>query len=162
MNYLQHSRQKIIDRDKLKSLLALWKFKGYRVVFTNGCFDILHLGHIDYLSKARQLGDVLIIGLNTDNSVKRIKGENRPVNNQDARSMLLASMSCVDALVLFDEETPYDLINYIQPNILVKGSDYSPSEIVGADIVIKTGGSIETIDFLEGYSTTTLINKLKQ
>jgi rfaE bifunctional protein nucleotidyltransferase chain/domain len=161
MEFLQFSKQKIIDRDNLKNVIAYWRFKGYRVVFTNGCFDILHLGHVEYLSKARDLGDILIIGLNTDRSVKKIKGENRPVNNEGARALLLASLACVDAVVLFDEETPYELIKSVQPGILVKGSDYKPHEIVGSDIVLESGGKIETIDFLEGYSTTTIIDKLK-
>lgn len=160
MDYLQYSQQKIIKKDDLKGLLAFWKFKGFKLVFTNGCFDILHLGHIDYLSKARQLGDILIVGLNTDRSVSKIKGENRPVNKEVARAMLLSSMSCVDAVILFDEETPYNLIDLVQPDILVKGSDYKPHEIVGADIVLKSGGRIETIEFLEGYSTTSIIKKL--
>jgi len=161
MDFLHHSKQKIINPASLNNYLAYWRFKEYKIVFTNGCFDILHLGHIDYLSKARQLGDFLIIGLNTDKSVRKIKGNNRPVNNQEARAVLLASLSCVDAIILFDEETPYDLINIVQPDILVKGSDYKPHEIVGADILEKSGGKIETIDFLEGYSTTAIIKKLK-
>ncbi len=161
MEFLQFSKQKIIDRENLKNVIAYWHFKGYKVVFTNGCFDILHLGHVEYLSRARDLGDILILGLNTDRSVKKIKGKNRPVNNEEARALLLASLACVDAVVLFDEETPYDLIKTVQPNILVKGSDYKPHEIVGSDIVLKGGGKIETIDFLEGYSTTSIIDKLK-
>ena len=161
MEFLQSSKQKIIERETLKNVVAYWRFKGYRVVFTNGCFDILHLGHVEYLSRARDLGDILIIGLNTDRSVKKIKGENRPVNNEGARALLLASLACVDAVVLFDEETPYELIKAVQPDILVKGSDYKPHEIVGSDIVLKGGGKIETIDFLEGYSTTSIIDKLK-
>ena len=161
MDYLQFNRQKIIDRDRLGNVLAYWRFKGFRIVFTNGCFDILHLGHVDYLSKARSLGDVLIIGLNTDGSVRRLKGENRPVNNQEARAQLLAALDVVDAIVLFDEDTPYSLITDVKPDILVKGSDYKPHEIVGADVVLKSGGKIETIDFLDGYSTTAIIEKLK-
>jgi len=161
MDFLRYSKQKIIDPGSLTNVLAYWRFRGYKIVFTNGCFDILHLGHIDYLSKARQLGEVLLIGLNTDKSVRKIKGKNRPVNNQEARAVLLASLSCVDAIVLFDEETPYNLINAVQPDILVKGSDYKPHEIVGAESVEKSGGKIETIDFLEGYSTTSIIKKLK-
>jgi len=162
MNYLQNNQKKIINNENLNSLLALWRFKEYKIVFTNGCFDILHLGHIDYLSRAKSLGDKLFLGLNTDDSVKRIKGENRPVNNQHARAMLLASLSFIDAIVFFDEDTPYNLINIVQPDILVKGSDYKPEDIIGADIVLKKNGSIETIDFLEGYSTSSIIQKLKE
>ena len=161
MNFLQFSKQKIIEQGNLKNIISFWRFKGYRLVFTNGCFDILHLGHVDYLAKAKSLGDILVVGLNTDRSVSRIKGTNRPVNNQDARALLLASLIFVDAVVLFDEDTPYNLIKSVQPDVLVKGSDYKPHEIVGGDIVLGAGGSIETIDFLEGYSTTSIIEKLK-
>jgi len=162
MNYRESNQQKILTKKALKSNLAYWKFKDYEVVFTNGCFDIIHLGHIDYLSKARSLGDVLIIGLNTDNSVSRIKGPNRPVTNEIARANILASFNFVDAVVFFDEETPYELIYNVKPSILVKGSDYKPEDIVGYDIVKANGGRIETIDFLEGYSTTSIIEKLKK
>lgn len=162
MNHLKINQQKILNQEGLNSKIAYWKFKGYKVVFTNGCFDIIHLGHIDYLSKARDLGDILIIGLNTDNSVSRIKGPSRPVNNETARANILASFNFVDAIVLFDEETPYELINNVKPDILVKGSDYKPEDIVGYGIVKNSGGMIETIDFLEGYSTSSIIEKLKQ
>lgn len=162
MDFLNHSTQKIINQHKLRSLLAYWRFKQYRLVFTNGCFDIIHRGHIDYLARARQMGDILIIGLNTDESVRKLKGEGRPVNDQDARALTLASMTFVDAIVFFEEDTPYNLIRTITPDILVKGSDYEIRDIVGADIVQNSGGKIETIEFLEGYSTTSIINKLKQ
>ncbi len=161
MKNLDYIEKKILDRKTLSSLLAVWRFQKKKVVFTNGCFDILHLGHIDYLSKAKDLGDVLIIGLNTDLSVQRLKGESRPVVNENARAMLLASLHFVDAVVLFDEDTPYELIKIVQPNILVKGSDYKEEDIVGYDIVKSNGGSIKTIDFLEGYSTSSIIEKLK-
>ncbi len=161
MKNLNIINKKILDRKTLSVNLAIWKFKQKKVVFTNGCFDILHLGHIDYLSKAKDLGDVLVIGLNTDLSVQRLKGKNRPVVNEGARAMLLASLLFVDAVVLFDEDTPYELIKSVQPNILVKGSDYKEEDIVGYDIVKSIGGHIKTIDFLEGYSTTSIIEKLK-
>jgi D-glycero-beta-D-manno-heptose 1-phosphate adenylyltransferase len=152
---------KIVEREKLTSLLSTWQLNGKKLVFTNGCFDIVHLGHIDYLAKAADLGDILIIGLNSDSSVRRIKGENRPVNNQTARASLLASMFFVDAVVFFDEDTPYELIKTIQPDILVKGSDYKPQDIVGYDVVHNKGGKIITLDYLEGYSTTAIIHKIK-
>jgi rfaE bifunctional protein nucleotidyltransferase chain/domain len=161
MDFLEHSKQKITAPERLDNLLAYWRFKGYRIVFTNGCFDILHPGHIDYLAKARQLGDVLLLGLNTDDSVRRIKGEHRPINTQEARAALLASLSFVDAVVLFDQDTPLDLIKVVKPDVLVKGSDYKPDDIVGSEVVNKKGGSIKTIEFLEGYSTTSLIQKIK-
>lgn len=161
MKNLDFLNKKILNRNTLSANLAIWKFKQQKIVFTNGCFDIVHLGHIDYLSKAKDLGDILIIGLNTDLSVQRLKGKNRPIVNENARAMLLASLTFVDAVVLFNEDTPYELIKIVQPNILVKGSDYEEEDIVGYDIVKSNGGSIKTIDYLEGFSTTSIIEKLK-
>ena len=161
MNLQANNDKKIVSRDKLNALLAYWKFKDKKIVFTNGCFDIIHAGHIDYLSKAKALGDILVLGLNTDNSVKRLKGPNRPVNNEWARAFVLSSLNFVDIIIYFEEDTPYDLIQLVQPDVLVKGSDYKPEDIVGFDIMKQKGGEIVTIDFLEGYSTTSLISKLK-
>ena len=141
-------------------MLAIWRFQGKKIVFTNGCFDILHLGHIDYLTKASELGDLLIIGLNTDLSVSKIKGKNRPIQDEISRAMMLASLGFVDAVVFFGEETPYNLIKTTQPDILVKGADYKPEEIVGYDIVKNKGGEIVTIEFLEGYSTSAIEQKI--
>lgn len=154
--------QKILDADQLRRSLNLWRFQQKRIVFTNGCFDILHLGHVDYLAKASDLGDILVIGLNTDTSVSRIKGPDRPVNDEQARARLLAALQFVDAVVLFDEATPYELIKKVQPDVLVKGKDYKAEEVVGYDIVTAKGGHVETIDLVEGYSTTALIDKLKK
>ncbi len=131
------------------------------MVFTNGCFDILHLGHIDYLEKARFLGDKLVVGLNDDDSVRRLKGESRPINNLKARSSMLAALEFVDAVVPFEEDTPLSLISSLLPDVLVKGNDYTIDNIVGADVVIENGGRVETIELVKGYSTTTIINKLK-
>jgi len=153
-------QKKILPPDQLKPQLALWKFQEKKIVFTNGCFDIMHLGHIDYLSKAADLGDVLVIGLNTDASVSRIKGPSRPVIDQHARAMLLASLQFVTIVVLFDEPTPYDLIRLIQPDILVKGKDYKAEEVVGYDIVTAKGGRVETLDLVEGYSTSSIISRI--
>lgn len=134
-----------------------------KIVFTNGCFDILHPGHVDYLSQARDLGDFLILGLNTDNSVKRLnKAPNRPINNEQTRALVLAGLASIDAIVLFDEETPYELIKLIKPDVLVKGDDYTVEKIVGYDVVKAQGGEVVTIPFLEGYSTTKLIQKILQ
>ncbi|MFZ4548273.1 MAG: D-glycero-beta-D-manno-heptose 1-phosphate adenylyltransferase [Bacteroidales bacterium] len=141
-------------------MLTISKFQGKKIVFTNGCFDILHLGHIDYLSKAADLGDMLIIGLNSDLSVSSIKGKNRPLQDEISRATVLASLGFVDAVVLFGEDTPYDLINTVQPDILVKGADYKPEEIVGYDIVKKKGGEIATLSFLVGYSTTAIEKRI--
>jgi len=153
--------RKIIEPIELPFELARWRFQGKRIVFTNGCFDIVHLGHVDYLSKAADLADILIIGLNTDASVRKLKGPGRPLNNEMARAKLLSSFFFVSAVVLFDEDTPYNLIKTIQPDILVKGSDYKAEDIVGYDIVQARNGRVVTIDFLEGYSSTGMMEKLK-
>jgi len=152
---------KIYSRDHILRQIAIWRFKDKKIVFTNGCFDILHLGHIEYLSKARDLGNILIVGLNTDDSVRRLKGTSRPVNNEDARAIIIAAMSFVDAVVLFDEDTPAELIEQIKPDILVKGKDYEGKEIVGADVVKSNGGDVITIELTHGYSTTHIIEKMK-
>ncbi len=161
MEYLPYIHQKIVkDRETIQSTLNQWKFKGEKIVFTNGCFDIFHRGHTEYLAQAASLGTKLIVGLNTDSSVKRLKGENRPINNQDARAIVLASLIFTDRIIFFDEDTPLELIRFIQPDILVKGSDYKPENIVGYDIVKAKGGQIVTIDLTQGYSTTSILNKL--
>ena len=162
MNHLETIKNKIINRDSLVGLVAIWKFQNKRVVFTNGCFDLLHLGHIDYLSKARDHGDILIVGVNTDDSVKRLKGNSRPLTDEQSRSMIIASLHFVDAVVLFDEDTPYELIKLVQPDVLIKGNDYKPEEVVGFDIVKKKGGEVVTIDLVEGYSTSAIEQKIKQ
>lgn len=162
MSKLDIINSKVLNDVHLNQQIAIWRFLSKKIVFTNGCFDILHLGHIDYLSKAKDLGDILLIGLNTDDSVKRLKGDNRPIKNQQERAILLASLQFVDGIILFDEDTPYKLIQKIKPDILVKGSDYRKEEIVGADIIQNTGGEIITIDFLEGYSTTAILDKIRK
>jgi rfaE bifunctional protein nucleotidyltransferase chain/domain len=162
MDKLNFIQSKIIDIKHLDAHLAYWNFKNYKIVFTNGCFDILHRGHIEYLAQAASYGDILIIGLNTDNSVRRIKGEARPVQDEYARAITLAALQFVNAVVLFDEDTPYNLIQKVQPDILIKGSDYKPESIVGFDIVSAKGGKVVTIDFIDGYSTTKIIEKLKK
>lgn len=161
MNLINHIEQKLHSPSSLQNALSIMRFKQKKIVFTNGCFDLVHLGHVDYLAKAAALGDVLVIGLNSDSSIKKIKGPERPVMNEHARRMLLASFEFVDAVVLFDEDTPYELIKLVQPDILVKGSDYKPEDVVGYDIVSAKGGSIMTIDFVEGYSTSSIISKLR-
>ena len=161
MNNLERVSAKIVGLEKLKRLQATWKFQDKKIVFTNGCFDILHLGHIDYLSKAKDEGDILVIGLNTDNSVSRLKGKTRPISDESSRTKILASLQFVDAVVLFDEDTPYELIKFVQPDVLVKGSDYKPEDIVGYDIVKAKNGKVVTIDFLDGYSTTAIEKKIR-
>ena len=162
MEYQKILEEKILSGDKLVHRLELWRFFGKKIVFTNGCFDILHRGHIDYLSKARDLGDVLVVGINTDASVKRLnKSPERPINNEQSRAFLLASSLLIDAVVLFDEDTPYELIKLVQPDVLVKGADYKVEDIVGADIVKAHGGEIVTVELTQGFSTTALIQKIK-
>jgi len=147
------------DKEDIKFWLGYWRFHQKKIVFTNGCFDILHRGHIDYLANAADLGDVLVIGLNTDASVSRIKGDARPIQDQTSRAMLLSSLSFVDAVVLFNDDTPYELIKFIKPDVLVKGSDYQAEDIVGYDVVKEKGGEIVTMDFLEGFSTSKIIER---
>ena len=158
MTQIEQIERKIVCRKDLKKLILKWRNANERIVFTNGCFDLLHLGHVDYLAKAKDLGERLIIGVNTDSSVKRLKGEHRPLQNENSRLHILAALQSVDAVVLFDEDTPYELIKEIEPDILVKGADYKIENIVGYDIVVSRGGSVQTIEFIEGYSTT-LIEK---
>lgn len=154
-------KDKITEKSTLGETLKQLREADKKIVFTNGCFDILHPGHVDYLSQARDLGDFLVLGLNTDASVKKLnKAANRPINNEFARATVLASLACVDAIVLFNEETPYQLIDFVKPDILVKGNDYTPEKIVGYDIVTGNGGKVVTIPLLEGYSTTALIKKI--
>ncbi len=161
MDHLSFIQSKILmDRTELEFSLAIWRFKGQKLVFTNGCFDIIHRGHVEYLAKAASLGNQLIIGVNTDASVKRLKGSARPVQDETTRTLVLASFGFVSKVVLFDEDTPFDLINLIQPDILVKGGDYKPEDIVGYDIVKGKGGEIVTIDLVEGHSTTSIINRM--
>lgn len=160
MSRLNNISNKVLSLADLHAKLPVWKKEG-KVVFTNGCFDILHLGHLAYLGKASELGNKLIIGLNTDASVKRLKGANRPINNEQARALMLAHLAIVDAVVLFEEDTPYGLIQSINPDVLVKGADYKVEEIVGHDIVLENGGVVIPIDLLEGFSTTNIIEKMQ-
>lgn len=153
--------QKIYTLSKLVIKRYYWKFKDKKVVFTNGCFDILHLGHVTYLEEAKKLGKVLIVGINSDESVKNLKGETRPINSELARAKIIASLNCVDAVLIFNEPTPLEIITELIPDILVKGGDYLPENIVGNEIVVENGGKVLALPFVEGYSTTRLIEKLK-
>ena len=152
--------KKIIEIDKLESSIADLKRDGLKIVFTNGCFDILHLGHIDYLSRAASFGDILIIGVNTDESVKGLKGSGRPINDESSRAQLLAALEFVDVVVLFNDKTPIELIKTITPDILAKGGDYKAEDVVGYEHVITSGGEMRIIDFLPGYSTSSIIQKI--
>lgn len=161
MKHLEKIYDKILNRESLEDKLNLWREEGKTIVFSNGCFDILHRGHVEYLSKAADLGNILIIGLNTDDSVRRLKGPSRPVNDEKSRAILLAALEFVDAVIFFDEDTPYNLIKCVLPDVLVKGKDYKAEDIVGYDIVTNNGGKVETIDLVEGFSTTNVIESLK-
>ena len=156
------TESKILTREQAIAQAGQWRAERQQIVFTNGCFDIVHLGHIDYLEKSRSLGTRLILALNTDASVSCIKGPLRPVVNEYARARLMAALEFVDAVTLFDESTPLELIELIQPDVLVKGNDYTVATIVGADFVLARGGRVETVDLVPGYSTTALIERIKQ
>lgn len=162
MSEIQYIYNKILNNSTLSSRLDEWRRLNCKVVFTNGCFDILHRGHVEYLAQAAEKGDVLLIGLNTDASVRRLKGEERPINDEQSRAVLLAALEFVDAVVLFDEDTPYSLIETVRPDVLVKGADYKPEDIVGYDIVTSYGGIVETIPLVEGISTTKIVEKMSR
>ncbi len=148
---------KIYQLPELLKRLAQDRAAGKKIVFTNGCFDILHRGHATYLRKARQLGDKLVVGLNTDASVRRLKGNDRPINREDDRAYLLESLACVDYVILFDEDTPHQLLSHLRPDILVKGADYKLEEVIGREFV----GEVRLIDFVDNYSTTRTIERMK-
>lgn len=154
-------RDKICNRDAAAATVKDWKENGRTVVFTNGCFDILHRGHVSYLADAAELGDKLIIGLNSDQSVTRLKGQDRPIQDEDSRALILASLEVVDMVVLFEEDTPAELITSVLPDVLVKGGDYTIDQIAGAQEVMQSGGKVITIPIVEGYSTTSIEKKLK-
>lgn len=162
MNIEQIKNTKILDLETLQKHVAGLKLKGEKIVFTNGCFDIIHAGHIHTLSEAKALGTKLIVGINSDASVQRLKGPKRPIQSEDERALIVAALSFVDFVILFEEDTPYHLIKNLLPNILVKGGDYTIDEIVGADIVLQHGGKVEMIPFLEGFSTTNTIDKISK
>jgi D-beta-D-heptose 7-phosphate kinase/D-beta-D-heptose 1-phosphate adenosyltransferase len=153
---------KIKKLPELKKIVFLLKGKKKKIIFTNGCFDILHYGHLRYLEAAKCLGDVLIVAVNSDSSVKRIKGENRPLNSQKQRMALVAGLACVDYCLSFKEDTPYRLIKVLKPDVLVKGGDWKSSHIVGSNFVKSHGGKVKTIKLIPGYSTTCLIKKIHE
>jgi len=161
MSNLNSIKSKIYVLEGLKVQVDSWKKSGEKVVFTNGCFDILHRGHVEVLARTADLGNRLIIGLNSDQSIQALKGKNRPIENEDSRAILLASLSFVDAVVLFSEETPYNLISTLLPNILAKGGDYKITEISGHDVVQNNGGEVILVPFIDGFSSTNIIDKIK-
>lgn len=152
----------LLNKDILKIVCKELKLYDKKIVFTNGCFDIIHAGHVKYLDEARKLGDVLIVGLNSDDSVKRLKGPSRPINNEIDRSIVLGALKSVDYVCIFGEDTPLELITDLVPDVLVKGGDYTLDNIVGADFVLQTGGEVAVIPFVEGKSTTKIIGKINE
>jgi rfaE bifunctional protein nucleotidyltransferase chain/domain len=161
MMHHQTLYSKIKSLEALKACIQNDQANGLSIVFTNGCFDLLHKGHVDYLSKAADLGDKLIVAVNTDDSVRRLgKSASRPIQDQEARATVIAALESVAYVVLFNEDTPFELIQTLAPNVLVKGSDYAVHQIVGADIVLANGGRVETIDFIQGYSTSAIEQKI--
>ncbi|OWP63493.1 D-glycero-beta-D-manno-heptose 1-phosphate adenylyltransferase [Hymenobacter amundsenii] len=155
------AKDKIMSREALLPVVATWQAAGEQVVFTNGCFDLLHLGHVDYLEKARHLGQRLVVGLNTDSSVSRLK-PGRPLQDEVSRARVLAALLFVDAVTLFDEQTPLALIEAVQPDILVKGDDYAIDQIVGHEAVLARGGRVLTVSLVPGYSTTRIVERISQ
>jgi len=156
------SQQKIMSRSQLREQVKAWQNAGEKVVFTNGCFDLLHIGHVDYLEKAASLGDRLVVALNTDRSVQKLKGLQRPIVPEQPRLRVMAALGFVDAACLFDEETPLELIIQLMPNVLVKGGDYTLSTIVGAKEVMANGGEVRTIELVAGFSTSNIVAKIKK
>jgi len=152
---------KILSSKKLALLLSRLQSKGKKVVFTNGCFDILHAGHVEYLSRAKRLGDILVVGLNSDSSVRKIKGKGRPINNERDRAKVLSALSFINYISVFSEPTPERLIKELKPDILVKGGDWRLEDIVGSNFVRSYGGKVKTVPFLKGYSTTAIIEEMK-
>ena len=161
MSHLNKIKNKIFTLEELKTQVESWKNSGEKVVFTNGCFDIVHRGHIEVLAQTADLGDRLIIGLNSDTSIQKLKGKNRPIIEEQSRAILLAVLSFVDAVILFSEETPINLISTLLPDVLAKGGDYEIETIVGHEIVQNNGGEVILVPFVDGFSSTIIIDKIK-
>ena len=161
MSQLKTLNSKIYNLETLTNQLEQWKVTGNKVVFTNGCFDIIHRGHIEVLARTADLGDKLVIGLNSDQSIQKIKGKDRPIIDEQSRAILLAALSFVDAIVLFSEDTPLKLISALLPDVLAKGGDYEIETIVGHKIVKQNGGKVKLVPFVDGFSSTTIIDKIK-
>ena len=161
MSHFNNSKRKIYSLEELKNKVDAWKKSAEKVVFTNGCFDIVHRGHIEMLARTADLGNKLIIGLNSDHSIQSLKGKNRPIESEDSRAILLASLSFVDAVILFSEKTPLNLISALKPDVLAKGGDYEIETIVGHNIVQNNGGQVILVPFVDGFSSTKIINKIK-
>ena len=161
MSHLKDINSKIYNIDTLTTQVEQWKKSGNKIVFTNGCFDIIHRGHIEVLASTADLGNKLIIGLNSDQSIQNIKGEGRPIIDEQSRAILLAALSFVDAIILFSQDTPLKLIGALLPDVLAKGGDYEIENIVGHEIVQQNGGKVKLVPFIDGYSSTSIIKKIK-
>lgn len=161
MSQLKKIKNKITSLEDAKIKVNRWKNSGEKIVFTNGCFDIIHRGHIEVLARTADLGDKLIVGLNSDSSIEKIKGENRPIINEQSRAILLSALNFVDAIIIFPEENPLNLISNLMPDILAKGGDYEISTIVGHEIIKENGGEVILIPFVDGFSSSNIINKIK-
>ena len=161
MSHLKKLKKKIFSEKRLVKQVDIWKKSDKKIVFTNGCFDIIHRGHVELLAQTADLGDKLIIGLNSDISIQKLKGKNRPIINENSRAILLAAFDFVDAIILFSEETPLNLITNLNPDILAKGGDYKISTIVGHKIVEENGGEVILVPFIDGFSSTNIINKIR-
>ena len=162
MSNLKNIKSKIYSLSDLKTQSDTWKENGMKIVFTNGCFDLVHRGHVEVLANTADLGDRLIIGLNSDSSIKDLKGENKPIIDETSRAILLASLQFVDAIVFFSEETPHKLIETLVPDVLAKGGDYKVTEIAGHEVVLENGGEVILIPFIDGFSSTNIVEKIKQ
>ncbi len=162
MNTLEHLLQKIVSREEIPEIVQKINSQQKTIVFSNGCFDLVHRGHVEYLAKAADLADIFILGLNTDASISRLKGPSRPLQDQQARAILMAGFSFIDYIVFFDEDTPFELISECQPDVLVKGNDYKIEDVVGFDIVQQKGGTVQTIELTAGYSTSIIVDKIKK
>jgi len=160
MDVFARIASKIQTHEQLAASIAAWRAAGEIIVFTNGCFDLLHFGHLHYLADARDLGNRLVVGLNSADSVRRLKGPKRPINDELTRTHMLAALEVVDAVVVFEEDTPLTLIEQVQPDILVKGGDWKPEQIVGSDVVLARGGQVMSLPFVAGYSTTIIEQKI--
>ena len=158
---LERVKNKILNKNNLLEKLQTWRGANKKIVFTNGCFDLIHLGHIEVLARSADLGDILIIGVNTDSSIKELKGNNRPIIEEDSRAQQLASLEFVDAVILFNEQTPLELIEVIKPNVITKGGDYNSEQVVGNEIAVKNEGEVIIIPLTQGYSTTSILDKIK-
>ncbi|MEZ4949292.1 MAG: D-glycero-beta-D-manno-heptose 1-phosphate adenylyltransferase [Saprospiraceae bacterium] len=161
MSFFENIEKTVQIREEAAKTVEKWKQAGQNVVFTNGCFDLIHFGHLHYLAAARDLGDKLVVGVNASASVSRLKGPHRPIKDETTRAHLLASLKMVDLVVIFEEDTPLELITLLTPDVLVKGGDWKPEQIVGSDWVLSNGGSVQSLSFIDGYSTTILEQKIK-